>query len=128
MKYMLTTINTRWEAKQGVMAAKLTRLTYRIEIQLHLVAERCTIWSSRSRLPVRKRLDTPSYIYKIDVNIILRSIASSCFQIGGLNVVHTSDLSRLCYMPSSLTSLTISKWKENFWSSSLCNFPEIFVT
>jgi hypothetical protein len=26
-KYKLTTINTRWEATQGVMAAKLTRLT-----------------------------------------------------------------------------------------------------
>jgi hypothetical protein len=36
---MLTTINTRWEATLRVMAAKLTRLTYKIAIQLHLVAE-----------------------------------------------------------------------------------------
>jgi len=28
----------------------------------HLVAESCTICSSRSRRPVRKLLDTPSYI------------------------------------------------------------------
>jgi hypothetical protein len=57
-----TTINTRWEATQGVMVAKLTRLTHIIAIQLHLVAERCTICSSRSRRPVRKLMDTPSYI------------------------------------------------------------------
>jgi hypothetical protein len=46
-KSTLTTINTRWEATQRVMAAKLTRLTERIAIQLHLVAERCTICSSQ---------------------------------------------------------------------------------
>jgi hypothetical protein len=60
-KYTLTTINTRWEATQRVMAAKLTRMTHKIAIQLHLVAEICTICSSRSRRPVRKLLDTPSY-------------------------------------------------------------------
>jgi hypothetical protein len=60
-KYMLTAINTRWEATRGVMAAKLTRLTHKIAIQLHPVAESCTICRSRSRRPVRKLLDTPSY-------------------------------------------------------------------
>jgi hypothetical protein len=44
------------------MAAKLTRLTHKIAIQLHLVAESSTIGSSLSRRPVRKLLDTPSYI------------------------------------------------------------------
>jgi hypothetical protein len=44
-----TTTNTRWEASQMVMAAKLTRLTHKISIQLHLVAESCTICSSHSR-------------------------------------------------------------------------------
>jgi hypothetical protein len=44
------------------MAAKLTRLTHKIAIQLHLVAESCTICSSRSRRPVRKLLVTPSYL------------------------------------------------------------------
>jgi hypothetical protein len=53
--------NTRWEATQSVMAAKLTRLTHKMEIQLHPVAESCTICSSRSRRPVWKLLDTPSY-------------------------------------------------------------------
>jgi len=38
------------------MAAKLTRLTHKIAIQLHLVAESC------SRRPVRKLLDTRPYI------------------------------------------------------------------
>jgi hypothetical protein len=43
------------------MAAKLPRLTHKIAIQLHLVAESCIMCSSRSRRPVRKLLDTPSY-------------------------------------------------------------------
>jgi len=60
MKYTLTTINTQ-KATQRFMVAKLTRLTHKIPIQLHLVAEGCTICSSRSRRPVRKLLDTPSY-------------------------------------------------------------------
>jgi hypothetical protein len=49
---------TRWEKAQKVMAAKLTILTHKITIQLHLVAESCTICSSRARRPVRKLLDT----------------------------------------------------------------------
>jgi len=43
------------------MAAKLTRLTHKIAIQPHLVAESYTICSSRSRRPVRNLLVTPSY-------------------------------------------------------------------
>jgi len=42
------------------MAAKQTRLTHKISIHLHLMAESCTICSSRSRRPVRKLLDTVS--------------------------------------------------------------------
>jgi hypothetical protein len=45
-KYTLTTINTRWEATQRVMAAELTRLTHNIAIHVRLVAESCTICSS----------------------------------------------------------------------------------
>jgi steroid 5-alpha reductase family enzyme len=56
-----TTVNTRWGAIQRVMAAELARLTHKIAIQPHLMAESCTICSSRSRRPVRKLLDTPSY-------------------------------------------------------------------
>jgi hypothetical protein len=61
-KCTLTTINTRWEATRRVMAVKIIRLTHIIAIQMHLVAESCTICSSRSRRPVRKRLGTLSYI------------------------------------------------------------------
>jgi len=44
-----------------VVAAKLTRLTYKKATRLHLVAKSRTVCSSRSRRPVRKLLDTPSY-------------------------------------------------------------------
>jgi hypothetical protein len=53
--------NTRWEATQVVVAAKVTGMTHKIAIQLHFVVESCTICSSGSRWPVRKLLDTPSY-------------------------------------------------------------------
>jgi len=45
--------------------AKLTRLTNKILIQLHLVAESFTICSSRSGQPVPKLLDTHSYVLDI---------------------------------------------------------------
>jgi hypothetical protein len=61
-KCTLATINTRWEATQRVMVANLTRLTHKVATQLHLVAESYTICSSCSRRPVRKLLDTPSYM------------------------------------------------------------------
>jgi hypothetical protein len=38
-KYTLTIINTREERTQRIMETKLTRLTHKIAIQLHLVAE-----------------------------------------------------------------------------------------
>jgi hypothetical protein len=60
-KYTLTTMNTRWEATQKVIAAKLTRLTQKIAICQHLVAKSCTICNYRSRRSVRKLLDTLSY-------------------------------------------------------------------
>jgi hypothetical protein len=44
------------------MAAKLTRLTHKIAIQLYLVAESCTICSCHTRRPVRILLDTSPYI------------------------------------------------------------------
>jgi len=43
------------------LRSKLTRLTRKIAIQLHLVAESCTTYSYRSRQPVWKLLDLPSY-------------------------------------------------------------------
>jgi hypothetical protein len=58
-----TTINTHWEVTQGIMEAKLTRLTHEVPIQLHLLAESYTIYSSRSRRLIRKLLVTPPYTY-----------------------------------------------------------------
>jgi len=48
------------------MAAKLTRLTHKIAIQLLLVTESCTICSYCSRRPVRKLLGTPSYYILVE--------------------------------------------------------------
>jgi len=59
---MLKTINACSEEKKRVVASKLTRLTHKITVKLRLVAESCIISSSRSRCPVRKLLDTPSYL------------------------------------------------------------------
>jgi len=44
------------------MAIKLIRLTHKIAIQLYLVTESCSIFSSRSRWLFRKLLDTQSYV------------------------------------------------------------------
>jgi hypothetical protein len=53
------------------MGAKLTRLIHKIALQLHLVAESCAIYSFRSRRPVRKLLDTPSYVaYFKDLSVL----------------------------------------------------------
>jgi len=58
-RFRTDSITLRSNAK--VMAANLTILTHKIEIQLHLAAESSTVCSSRSRRPVRKLLDTSSY-------------------------------------------------------------------
>jgi len=60
------------------MAAKLTRRTHKIAVQLHLVAESCTICSSRSRWPVWKLSDyTLIQFYSTPIEI---PIASHCEQ------------------------------------------------
>jgi hypothetical protein len=64
------------------MAAKLTRLTHKIATQLHLVAESCTICSSRSRRPVRKLLDNPSY-YTLQTNLTLMYAHILKFELHG---------------------------------------------
>jgi hypothetical protein len=73
MKYRLTFGITHWEVTQSVMATKLTRLTHKIAIQLHLVAESSTICSSRSRRPVRKLLGIPSYLTILSVSHPIRT-------------------------------------------------------
>jgi hypothetical protein len=56
------------------MVAKLTRLTHKIVIQLHLVAENCTICSSHSRQPVQKVLDTLLYSHGGKMCNLLRKL------------------------------------------------------
>jgi len=46
------------------MAVKLTSLAHKTAIRLHLVAGSRTICCSSSRRPVRKLLETPSYVTK----------------------------------------------------------------
>jgi hypothetical protein len=45
------------------MVTKLTRVTHKIVIQLHLMADSYIIYSFRSRRPARKLSDTPSYVH-----------------------------------------------------------------
>jgi hypothetical protein len=92
-KYTLTFGITRWEAIQRVMEAKLTRLTHKIAIQLHLVAESCTICSSRARRPVRKLLDTPSYVstFSLFCFIHLPSLGFSTSSLISWMVIHSSS-------------------------------------
>jgi hypothetical protein len=73
------------------MAAKLTRLTHKIAIQLRLVAERCNICSSRSRRPVRKLLDTPSYI------------CANCEQVDSCCIPVQLDTTQFCLLISKRT-------------------------
>jgi hypothetical protein len=56
-----TTTNTRWKATRRVTAAKLTRLTHKIAINLHIVTKSCIICISLSRRSVRKLLDSLAY-------------------------------------------------------------------
>jgi len=79
-KCIRTTISTRWEATERVMAAKLTRLTHGIAIQLYLVAENCTICSSRSRRPVLELLDTPSYFRCKLMCLFITGVCTLCLQ------------------------------------------------
>jgi hypothetical protein len=60
------------------MAAKLTRLTHKIAIQLHLVAESCTVCISRSRRSVPKLLDTPSYIHDLQYIRFVNFVQRTC--------------------------------------------------
>jgi hypothetical protein len=76
---MLALINTRCEVTQRVVAAKLTSLTHKIAINLHLVAESYSICCSSSKRPVLKLLDTPWYIESLQVKSAdLKEISCVC--------------------------------------------------
>jgi hypothetical protein len=61
------------------MAAKLTRLTHKIAIQLDLAKEICTVCSFRSRRPVRKLSDRPSHCHPS--HLWLTQLTSSQLQL-----------------------------------------------
>jgi hypothetical protein len=88
------------------MAAKLTRLTHKITIQLHIVAESCTICSSRSRRLVWKLLDIPSYLRRTPRTLtylnskVLASLAKC--------VLHWSTPSHACYFIRQILKLRLS--------------------
>jgi hypothetical protein len=116
-KYTLTTINTRWEETQRVMSAKLTRLTHKAAIQLHLVAESCTICSSRSRRPVRKLLDTPFYASIIisDTNRLRTSVQLTTETSWTSNVPQkTGNVTLKCSVLNTVKRL-IRTTDDGFW-------------
>jgi hypothetical protein len=61
-------------------SSKTHRLTHEKAIQLHLVAENCTIYRSRYRRPVRKLLDTPSYAFFLEYLLPYITIHKSNFR------------------------------------------------
>jgi hypothetical protein len=126
--YTLTTINTRWEATQRVMAAKLTRLTQKIATQLHLVAESCTVCSSCSRWPVRK-----IWIYTLcgEYEVLKFSLSDTCW-----NLIHShraSETRQKIYFQSEREILNqnsmiyLRKSRQNNLSSGIETFFLIFV-
>jgi hypothetical protein len=94
------------------MAAKLTRLTHKIAIHLHLVAERCTICSSRSRRPVWKLLDTPSYSPKQkEFYVYMALLSGAGVWVGGANMYRKTSVLRIgvmgCSEHGSETSVSV---------------------
>jgi hypothetical protein len=75
------------------MVVKLTRLTHKIGIQLHLLAESCTICSSLSRRPFRKLLDTPSYEIIIFAYFLhtVRKIALLWAQVADQDILYVQN-------------------------------------
>jgi len=63
------------------MAAKLTRLTHKIAIELNLVAGIFIICSPRSRRPVRKLLDTPAYNHDTRIEVCTVMIQEAVFWV-----------------------------------------------
>jgi len=84
------------------MATKLTRLTHEMAIQLHLIADSCTICSSRARWPVRKLLDTLSQVYRyLQQNRSSNFMAIPVYLVNGVSqikmILLPQDQSRHCF-------------------------------
>jgi CDP-diacylglycerol pyrophosphatase len=79
------------------MAAKLARLTHKIAIQLHLVAESCIVFSSCSRWSVRKVLDTPSCSMFIYIKYLPSKINGLDHKVKAINFTHKALKFRNCF-------------------------------
>jgi hypothetical protein len=90
------------------MAAKFTRLTHKIAIQPHLVAESCILCSSRSRRPVRKLLDRPSCIIELSLWCVFNEIE---LHIGTQGVYTFNNLRKvdLCLQKMNIKAKEISQ-------------------
>jgi hypothetical protein len=117
-KEITTKINIRWGATQRVMAAKLTRLTHKVAIRLHLVAENFTICSSRSRRPVRKLLDTPSYTSPICQVVTL-------FEVWSVFVFTIYNQFRIVTNDLHLNFIIITRFENviSFYKQRMIHFP-----
>jgi hypothetical protein len=104
------------------MATKLTRLTHKIAIRLHLVAESCTICSSRSRRPVRKLLVNP----RISARIIISKTLFPCILFYSIFVSSCSKCSIASGADETLWSecvlTTMSVASENVLRASVIRF------
>jgi hypothetical protein len=99
------------------MVAKITRLTHEIAIQLHLVADGCTICRSRSRRPVRKFLNTPSYVTLMWIRVKVVKWK--------LRAIHyEADASRDPVESRSVIGLEYCEWNTtSFWSCLVFTVP-----
>jgi hypothetical protein len=111
------------------MAAKLTRLTHKIAIQLHLVAESYTICSSRSRWAVRKLLDTPSYCFSflhahstVALNKILSKLKNFALVTWSLKLHHVRNSQRS--VMTSTTAIYEQTFKMDYVSPSASGISE----
>jgi hypothetical protein len=87
------------------MAAKLTRMTHKIAIQLHLAAESCTVSSSRSRWPVRKLLNTPSHA-TLEVFTAMKIQSHGLLGCDTLNMLAARSSKTLLFYRSVTTHIT----------------------
>jgi hypothetical protein len=137
-----TTTNTPGEATQSAIVAKLTRLTHKIAVQLHLVEHSSTICSSHSRQPVQKLQNTPSYTVLLHLMILFNTLCYEQAYRFGHSLYQFCDQHRAHYcMNDRHTSILYfrSIWHVNFgphWTrhnskqnhkSGLWNMGECYV-
>jgi hypothetical protein len=109
------------------MAAKFTRLTHKIGIQLHLVAESCTICSSRSRWPVRKLLDIPSYYVNINsTNNNEDTVTENINKLIERQSLKCTDSFVLLYVLSNEKQLLYQNLKGKAFSLWILNSSQVF--